>query len=279
MANFSETPCYGDRFVLALQKVSEWHRFQVRKVGNVPYTSHLLTVAALVWENGGTEDEAIAALAHDSLEDVAIPLEDIQALFGKRVADIVDALSEDKTLPKSDRKAAYVNAIANSNKSVALVSACDKLHNLRGYCRNPELIKPDVVEFYCQLYPVYRDWLCPSILDPVHPLIEEMGNLISQKLLNIFSVYVSLNWEGENILKYWGDNPHDPIANPSMRVASSQNILDMAFSSDWKIMPTDLKLADGKFKKAELKARQEALRSPRDPQLEEFYSAIGRRLD
>lgn len=62
MANFSQTPVYSNRFIDALSQVADWHQYQVRKQNNIPYISHLMTVAALVMENGGDEDEAIAAL-------------------------------------------------------------------------------------------------------------------------------------------------------------------------------------------------------------------------
>lgn len=279
MANFSQVPCYSPRFISALSQVAEWHKYQIRKVGNIPYVSHLMSVAALVFENGGCEDEAIAALCHDAVEDVDIPLSQIEGLFGSKVAKIVDALSEDKAISKDDRKAAYVESIANSNKSVALVSACDKLHNLRGYCRNPELVKPDIIQFYCQLYPVYKDWLDFKSLDPVHPVIKEMKDLIEEKLLRLFSVYISVDLDGDEILKIWREYRPIAIVGKYLKVATSRQIIDIAFSQEWEAMPEVLKLADGEFQKADLKSQQEALKSAPDSQLEEFYSAIGRRLN
>lgn len=277
MANFSQSPCYSPKFISALSQVAEWHKFQIRKVGNVPYISHLLSVAALVFENGGSEDEAIAALCHDAVEDVGIELSEIE-IFGSNVAKIVSALSEDKSLPKSDRKAAYIQSIDNSNKSVALVSACDKLHNLRGYCQSPQLVKPDVIAFYVQLYPIYENWLDRNVFaDPQHPILKEMKDLIEEKLLKFFSVYISINLDGEEILRVWGE--FRPITGRHLRVATSEQIINMGFSADWEAMPDVLKLADGEFKKADLKSRQDALRPEPDPQLESFYSAIGRRLD
>ncbi len=58
-----------DRFINALVYAAHLHANQVRKDGKVPYIAHLLSVAALVLEDGGTEDEAIAGLLHDAIED------------------------------------------------------------------------------------------------------------------------------------------------------------------------------------------------------------------
>lgn len=277
MANFIEFPCYSPRFISALSQVAEWHKFQVRKMGNVPYISHLLSVSALVFESGGSEDEAIAALCHDAVEDVGIELSQIEELFGETVAAIVAKLSEDDSLEKVDRKAAYIRTIDNSNYSVALVSACDKLHNLRGYCQSPQLVKPDIIEFYIQLFDVYKIWLDRNSLYFQHPVIFEMWELIENKLLRVFSVYVGKNYEDEDLLRYWVSDR--PMSGKHLRVATSSDIIDMAFSKDWEEMPEILKLADGEFKKADLKSQQDALKPQADPQLEALYRAMGRRLD
>ncbi|MFQ3619171.1 MAG: HD domain-containing protein [Cyanobacteriota bacterium] len=91
MANFTETPVLGDRYVYALQFVAIAHLNQVRKDGT-PYLAHLLSVSALVLEAGGSEDEAIAALLHDYAEDIASSpkegLETIEREFGAAVAAI-----------------------------------------------------------------------------------------------------------------------------------------------------------------------------------------------
>jgi predicted HD phosphohydrolase len=58
-----------ERFDTALSFVSKLHRLQIRKGTEIPYLGHLLAVAALVIEDGGSEDEAIAALLHDAIED------------------------------------------------------------------------------------------------------------------------------------------------------------------------------------------------------------------
>ncbi len=78
-----------ERFTVALVYASHIHRTQIRKGSNIPYVSHLLGVASIAIENGADEDQAIAALLHDAVEDQggAARLEDIRSQFGERVAE------------------------------------------------------------------------------------------------------------------------------------------------------------------------------------------------
>jgi GTP pyrophosphokinase len=126
------TKRFDDAYLLA----SEHHRRQLRKGTAIPYLSHLLAVASLVLEMGGTEDEAIGALLHDMVEDGGGPaaLGDIRARFGPDVARIVDANSDTDVDPKPpwlERKAAYIAAIAHKQPDELRVSLADKLHNAR----------------------------------------------------------------------------------------------------------------------------------------------------
>ena len=134
----------GPAFSDAVQWVSQAHATQTRKgKPTVPYVAHLLGVAALVLEAGGTETEAVAALLHDSIEDAGASIEKIEARFGPKVAAIVVACTDDLTLGddnaaaaprgKGDwhaRKQAYVEHVrAETDVSVLTVAAADKLNN------------------------------------------------------------------------------------------------------------------------------------------------------
>jgi (p)ppGpp synthase/HD superfamily hydrolase len=126
------TPRYEAALVLATQL----HANQTRKGSEVPYISHLLGVSSLVLENGGTEDQAIAGLLHDAVEDQGgLPtLELIRKQFGSGVADIVDHCTDAYEDPKPDwkpRKEKYISEITKMPASAALVSCADKLHNAR----------------------------------------------------------------------------------------------------------------------------------------------------
>lgn len=124
------------RFAEALQLANQLHARQRRKGTGVPYIAHLMSVSALVFEDGGDEDEAIAGLLHDAVEDQggAATLAEIRRRFGDRVADIVDACSDTDVIPKPpwrERKERYLGHLATAPPEVRRVSAADKVHNAR----------------------------------------------------------------------------------------------------------------------------------------------------
>jgi GTP pyrophosphokinase len=125
-----------ERFERALVYANELHREQRRKGSGVPYVSHLLAVCALTLEYGGGEDEAIAALLHDAIEDQGgdAARAEILRQFGPRVTEIVEGCTDADTWPKPPwrgRKEEYIRHVERASASVRLVSACDKLHNAR----------------------------------------------------------------------------------------------------------------------------------------------------
>ncbi len=134
----------GERFLAAVVLAARLHDGQVRKGTGVPYLSHPLGVASLVLEAGGTEDEAVAGLLHDTVEDQGGlgTLGRVRAEFGDRVADIVLACSDstvDDPSEKADwrtRKEAHLAHLARVDASTALVFAADKLHNARSVVRD-----------------------------------------------------------------------------------------------------------------------------------------------
>lgn len=128
------------RFVEALGYAATLHAAQRRKVSGEPYVAHLLAVAALVLENGGDEDTAIAALLHDAVEDQGgqATREEIGRRFGQRVAAIVDGCTDADTTPKPPwraRKEQYLERLCTADPAVRLIAAADKLHNVRAILR------------------------------------------------------------------------------------------------------------------------------------------------
>ena len=139
----------GERFEQALAFTNQLHRKQKRKTSGVPYVAHLLGVAAIVIEDGGGEDEAIAALLHDSLEDqgrhypggVPALAAEIERRFGADVRRMVEALTEcasDEERAISDKrerwrahKRAYFAQIGNAGADVRRISCADSLYNTR----------------------------------------------------------------------------------------------------------------------------------------------------
>jgi (p)ppGpp synthase/HD superfamily hydrolase len=130
----------GERFEEALAYAAQLHAAQTRKASGTPYIAHLLGVAALVLESGAEEDEAIAALLHDAIEDQggAVVREEIHQRFGDRVAAIVDACSDAETLPKPpwrERKECFLASLHQAEPAVLRVVAADKLHNVHSLLR------------------------------------------------------------------------------------------------------------------------------------------------
>jgi len=126
----------GPRFLRAFRFAAVKHARQVRKASTVPYIAHLMGVASLVLEFGGDEDMAIAALLHDVVEDCggAPMLKEIRRRFGRRVAAIVDGCTDSYSYPKPpwrERKEKYIRHLKSADADTRLVSAADKLNNVR----------------------------------------------------------------------------------------------------------------------------------------------------
>src|SRR6185312_6819682 len=118
------------RFDEALVFASRLHARQKRKGSGIPYISHLLSVAALVLENGGEKDEAIAALLHDAIEDQGgdTTRQEIRLRFGETVVAIVNGCTDTDGTPKPPwqaRKEAYIAHLRTAPPSFLLVSAAD----------------------------------------------------------------------------------------------------------------------------------------------------------
>ena len=136
-----------DRFLDALDYTTRLHAKQLRKGTATPYTAHLLGVCSLVLEDGGDEDEAIAALLHDAVEDqdqggpVAL-LSEIRSRFGDSVAAIVDACTETLERPKPPSPSARPTTSPTSRTPPGRCCACrsaDKLYNATTILRDYRL--------------------------------------------------------------------------------------------------------------------------------------------
>ena len=138
---YTDTPLLTARFDEALHVATGHHARQLRKGTPIPYAAHLLAVASLALEMHGDEDEAIAALLHDVVEDGggSAALADIERRFGAHVAAIVLANSDvvDQDEPQAggrawyERKRAYIAAFPDKSPAALRVSLADKLHNAR----------------------------------------------------------------------------------------------------------------------------------------------------
>jgi (p)ppGpp synthase/HD superfamily hydrolase len=126
----------GPRFLRAFEFAAKKHAGQTRKASTIPYIAHLIGVASLLLEAGGDEDLAIAALLHDVVEDCggAPMLKEVRRRFGSRVAKVVEGCTDSGTIPKPpwrERKDYYLRHLVDADADTRLVSAADKLNNVR----------------------------------------------------------------------------------------------------------------------------------------------------
>jgi (p)ppGpp synthase/HD superfamily hydrolase len=181
------------RFTEALLYAVEAHDGQLRKGSEVPYVGHVLGVCALVIDDGGDEDQAIAALLHDAGEDAGgrERLEDIRSRFGPSVARIVEACSDTLEWPKPpwrERKEHYVAAAEHHPPEALRVSIADKLYNVHSLCRDYLVIgdelwrrfnagRDDVLWYYRSLLDVFRRRLQSPMVAELEAALAELERL------------------------------------------------------------------------------------------------------
>jgi (p)ppGpp synthase/HD superfamily hydrolase len=187
------------RFDDALEFAFERHWFQVRKGSRVPYFSHLMSVSALVLEHGGSEDQAIAALLHDAVEDAAHGegpeiLQAIGDQFGEAVRSMVAACSDSLNdaggkAPWRQRKLDYVAGLGKAEKKsdeALLVTSADKIHNALSIARDLRTYSPefwttfnacehDLLWYYTAVEQAIADRLGDQpVVDALHRAVDEL---------------------------------------------------------------------------------------------------------
>ncbi len=193
------TTRYNDAFVFA----ADLHREQFRKDTRIPYLSHVMAASTLVLEYGGDEDQAIAALLHDSIEDqgycytggVAALRKEINRRYGAEVLAIVEACTDSDTQPKPPwrkRKEAYIVHMAGAPLPVLRVSAADKLHNARCILADYRQIgeslwerfsadREQVLWYYRSLIDAFRDAGAPvGLVDELEHTVREVEGLCQE---------------------------------------------------------------------------------------------------
>lgn len=116
----------------ALDQAAVWHRSQLRKYPDVevPYVSHCAAVAAILSRHGFAEEVVAAGALHDSIEDTAATPQALRAMFGERVAALVDHVTEqDKTLPWEERKRRYLELFPHKPWEAQAITLADKIDN------------------------------------------------------------------------------------------------------------------------------------------------------
>ena len=190
------------RFSEAFAFAAQLHQGQFRKGTDIPYLSHLMATAALVLEHGGGEEEAIAALLHDSVEDqghlypggTTALRGEIERRFGSTVALIVDGCSDSDVHPKPpwrERKEAYIAHLAEAPPAVLRVSAADKLHNARAILSDYRSVgerlwerftadRTQVLWYYRSLVEAFRQAGAPTgLLGELERVVTELERLVA----------------------------------------------------------------------------------------------------
>lgn len=182
---------YGERFVRALEVAAVMHAAQERRKTTIPYVAHLLGTCAIALEYGATEDEAIAALLHDAIEDVTPTAQARAAVwaFGPEVGRIVEACTDSDAHPKPPyraRKEAYLARLAGEDHGALLVSASDKLHNARAIVAD---LRRHGASVWARFTPTREEalWYYRALVDafranPVHPadLVDELDRTVTE---------------------------------------------------------------------------------------------------
>ena len=182
-------PIYSERFARAFAYAARLHARQTRKGTNKPYIGHLTSVASIVIAYGGDEEMAIAALLHDVVEDAGglKRLREIRKKFGKRVARIVDGCTDAYGEPKPpwlERKEKYIARVAREAEDTRLVSAADKLSNVRDILEDVRAggdgafarftgKKEGTLWYYRTLVEVFRQ-------AGTNPLVEELARVVEE---------------------------------------------------------------------------------------------------
>ena len=179
------TARFGDAVVYAAAA----HAGQVKKGTTIPYVSHVLEVAAMVIAHGGDEDQAIAGLLHDVPEDTGgrTRLDDIRSRFGDSVAVMVDGCTDSYDNPKPPwrpRKEAYISRIPTHSSATRLVSAADKVANLRAIIDAYKVTGdalwtrlaggPDTVWYYRTIAQVFRATERTALTERLDHLVDEL---------------------------------------------------------------------------------------------------------
>ena len=188
----------SERFEQALVFATRLHAHQLRKGTHIPYIAHLLGVTALVLEDGGDEDQAIAALLHDAVEDQGgrKTLDEIELEFGNRVAKIVEMCTDSFETPKPEwhkRKTEYLEHLSEAPLDVQRVALADKVHNARSILRDLRVEgdgvwkrfnggKEGTVWYYSALVEHFRNLNISNMAEELKKLVKELNTFADKQI-------------------------------------------------------------------------------------------------
>ncbi|MDV6341111.1 HD domain-containing protein [Nitrosomonas sp. Is24] len=160
----------------ALEFASIKHRDQRRKDASAsPYINHPITLAKILCVEGGIADTKVicAALLHDTIEDTETTAEELQVHFGKAITKIVLEVTDDKKLPKAERKRLQIENASHASKRAKLVKLADKISNLRDILNSPP------ADWSIKRKQEYFDW-AKEVVDQVKDANKKLGKAFDQ---------------------------------------------------------------------------------------------------
>jgi (p)ppGpp synthase/HD superfamily hydrolase len=160
----------------ALQVASQAHEKQYRKCTNIPYITHPVAVGMILMKAGYDDDIIAAGILHDTVEDTELSLEDIERIFGTKIANIVEGCSEpDKSLTWEERKEHTIELLKTASVDIRAVACADKLHNIRSIISDFEQ-HGDAVWGRFRRGKLQQEWYYRNV-------IESLGFMMTFKLL------------------------------------------------------------------------------------------------
>jgi len=182
------TPLYSARVGEALAFAADAFAHVVRKGSGVPYITHLLQVMVHVAEHGGDEDQMIAAVLHDYLEDIeGGSADELERRFGPRVRDFVERLSDTTTRPKppwKERKLRYITTLREEPDELKLISVADKLHNATSILRDYGRLGDEVFARFTaprhETLWYYREVVAALGHGFSHPLLDQLRDVVKR---------------------------------------------------------------------------------------------------
>lgn len=168
----------------ALRIALDAHQGQTRKIDKSPYIVHPIMVAMRLTRHGFSEEVVAAGLVHDVVEDTPLTREDLARDLGESVAALVDAVSEDKTIPWEDRKRKYIEVVRSGSEGVKAISVCDKIHNAESLILGHSQIGAGIWQNFTRGRE-QQLWFQKEMLRMLqeswrHPLVEEFAAVVAR---------------------------------------------------------------------------------------------------
>ncbi len=181
-----------DKIYQAVEIATEAHKTQKRKGTDIPYIVHPLTVGIFLAKAGCSDDVVVAGIMHDTVEDTDMTVEDVEKIFGKKIADIVAQCSEPPQEEKDweERKLHTIQLLENAPIEVKQVIAADKLANIKSISADLERIGQDVWKKF-KRGKEKQKWYYSSILkalskDLSDPALKKLYSFLEEEFKNVF---------------------------------------------------------------------------------------------